>query len=204
MRIRKFILVIGCLIVLSGCTYSNIEDTSKEELMNDIKEQSVVIDEITKEIDILKNALSDSKRNIAILEQNNTELQSELDKFNLEIKRVSKSIDPILKTLSLSNDFIEAYVDGDLMEIESFVSDPVSINKDEIVVIYEDEIYKHDLVEEVVGYSLNGYGVVGDSVFYHYAVYKKGGVDITGIFIINLEYKQVNGLWKLIGIEFDI
>lgn len=198
MRVGKLIVLFGCLIFLGGCTNNNVAEVSfEDELMKTIEEQSVAIDTISSEVDILKNLLSDNEVKIA-------ELKSNLDELIEYKQEGNESIEPILKTMNLSHDFIEAYIEGDFGKMKSLASGSVSIIDDEIHLSYGDEVLKHGIVENIVGYSLNGYGLVDESVMYHYSVYKEDGVDITGIFIMTLEYKQVDGLWKLIDIEFDI
>lgn len=80
----------------------------------------------------------------------------------------------ILKTILLSHDFIESYIDSDITRMKSLVSNLISIDNDELIITYEGFKDRHKIVDDVIGYSLNSFGKHNDNVFYQYTVLKGG------------------------------
>ena len=202
---RICIIFVLSLAMLSGCANNTtMNELSEDEYTKIVEAQSNDIVRISEELETLKDYIVEYDEQVKVLQKMNEELQRNLE-FIIFNETVDKTInEPILKTIFLSNSFAESYIDVDIDEMASQVSDPVSIIGDKIVVMYEGNEYEHNIVEDVVGFSLHSYGLLEDRVFYQYVLYKEGGIDVTGRFFMNLEYRQEGGLWKLVGIEFDI
>ena len=151
------------------------------------------------------NALRDNKLKIQELEKENINLQK-----NIEIYKKD-----LLPVINLSKRFVEAHVGGDKQILEELLSDKFILKERDgnIFTMYNFEgenievrLYSKNSKYKYKDTLIQGYTIKNDIIIIHIREFyvDENNNPLGPPTFLNLGFKNINGTWKVVSLEFDI